>query len=238
MLWRKRKSDEDYEEKSKASGIFKVSIVIFILVFVLLLIPEEWFEEKVEEIEQRDSATEDSGREEQEVLEIVGQSPDGAIRFDTIFGGTDYQAEYNAFWSENTLEGHESLEEYLSATDLDTIFSEVPTGSSQTEGSLIADVLPENPFSLSMLKSADYIRFSTMVERVCIGVVQNYYAISWIKGTDFIFVDDYSERYFDDYYFTRQMLHFGKVVADGFSTDSVKVEEFDRFTIIYIGGNR
>ena len=233
MFFKKKAyEDEDDVKTSRLKLWHKVAIGIFALCFVFLFIPQS----AIENLVNKANNDEQEIPEEQQVLEVLEEDSEGNFKFDTVFGGTDYKEEYDAFWAENTLEGHELLEEHLSTTDLGAIFDSItPVGVQEDD--IVEEIIPENPFSLSMLETADRIRFSTMADRVCIGVVQDVYVVSWIKGTDFIFVDDYSDKYFDDYYFTRQMLHFGKSVTNSFSVGNVKVEEFDKFTILYVGGN-
>lgn len=236
MFKRKSKEIEDGTENKKASVFLKVGVVVFILVFVLILIPEEWFEKKTQELENKNVSSEIDTYEQQGVLEIIEQSSDGAVKFNTVFGGTDYKAEYDAFWAENELDGHTLLEEHLSATDLSTLFDELSSVSVVTDDTIVEEVYPENPFTLDMLETADYIKFSSMADRVCIGVIQDYYVVSWIRGTAFVFVEDYRNRFFDEYYFARQMLHFGKSVTTGFDANNIRIESFDRFNVVYVGG--
>ena len=235
MLWRNKKSEEDFEEKSKASGILKVSVVIFILVFVLLLIPEEWFEKKVEQLNETSSSSQSSAYTHNAVR--VEDTPEGAIvNIDDLYGGKQLTKDQIAFLGE----GSPYIQAIQFLGNIETRFEEVPEVNLEivrTEESL--EVLPNEYNSLFELINLNV----SLNLRECLTVIDIYdgtyviYAYNYNNTSKpcLVVYDESNNKYNENTVLT-QLVNIGDIKTRALFKDYFVYEDCSDFEVIFVRG--
>lgn len=161
------------------------------------------------------------------------------VQFNTIYGGVDYDSELSAYKNKSGNSDIDSVVGYLgNEVDIDSIFDTQQTlleeakSLKQGYASDIYLVNRDTPLTLEMLKGDNQLT----IELTCVGVVNDYYGVFWLEGTDFYFVSDERNTQLSKDFFYNQMYHIGKDVYFTFNTLDISMEHYDGTdsTIIYM----
>lgn len=161
------------------------------------------------------------------------------LQFNTIFGGVDYNKEYNDYKMKSGNTDLDTLIWHLSKeVSLENKFDnldEWTNAQAIADGFYTSDLWYVNkysPMTDELLMGDNAVTLTC----TCVGVVNNYFGVYWLEGTDYYFVSDERNTLLSTDYFYNQMLHIGEDCYFTFTTQSALVEFYDELDarIVYI----
>lgn len=229
-----------------------ICIGIAIISVALICIPDSVFEKKADKLNQEADASssfvvpEDvdkskAGSFEEETDTASGTSggtlqviehENGYVQFNTVYGGTNYEEEYSELCSSYPDMKFDDVVEQLSELDLDNIFNSISYSEDPLEFEREFWVGSSADFTLDKL-SEDGVSINEGV--VVCAVVDDFYVVNWLRGSNYFIVEDWRGRAFPDKYFTSQMVHLGESVKPFVKTDFMYQEEKQGYTFIFSG---
>ena len=137
-------------------------------------IPEEYKDRMILKVKSDDSET-------------------NTVQFNTIYGGTDYNKELSDYKKKSGNQDIDNVIRYLDSevsveNEFNTLESWLKEVREINQGyaSDLYTIAKGSPLTLEMLKGDNQLT----LELTCVGVVDNYYGVFWLEGTDFYFVSD------------------------------------------------
>ena len=178
-------------------------------------IPEEYKDRMILKVKSDDSET-------------------NTVQFNTIYGGTDYNKELSDYKKKSGNQDIDNVIRYLDSevsveNEFNTLESWLKEVREINQGyaSDLYTIAKGSPLTLEMLKGDNQLT----LELTCVGVVDNYYGVFWLEGTDFYFVSDERNTRLSKDFFYNQMYHIGKEVYFSFNTQDISMEHNDALNI-------
>ena len=233
------------KDKKKLKPAHIVALVVVVLLLAVVFIPEDIFEKKADEYlveaeygdmleEEKQKSSEDKG-----TLKIVDEK-DTMVKFDTVFGGVDYDKEYAEVCSTYSYEFSSALakvKEYVSDSQFDALHIS-PEQVTTTDN--IYDSIPSMPVywnGTDTLNTSYFNNNAVVSIEGCVtcAVIDNYYRVSWVQNTNVFIVDDCRYTYFRKAYFQNEMYHLGDLRVITIDHSSSKVIEDAGYVIVLQG---
>lgn len=226
------KTDKNASDTKSRTVPWSVVIcsAVLLLVIVFAFIPEETITnafkgKKQKQYEQNLSNAGKSG------IVIEDTDSSGRVRPSSVYGGADYESAMQNYWSNNQLDGYESIYTYLqhnSPSERCGKFIHKPLEGSVKEETVLIDDVEE--FDIRLLLQNDRLKFVKDLE--VIGVSENYYVICRLVETNYIIILDCSDMYFGD---NETLVEFGMRLSSGVDAAYVDVDKSNGFTFIFVG---
>lgn len=206
----------------KKKGYLSIFIAVAVLVTVLVLIflPDKMFQSKNMKNINGQNALDDL-----QVLTITEQDGD-YCKFNTVFGGTDYDDEVNIYISESDMVKYNEDIDFIKSCDLSSMFNR---GSAAEKDYAIVDT-DAVVDTLKAGKSVNIVK-----DAVCVAVVDNYYTVVQLGGSSIYIVIDDTDTWFSKTYFSKQLRHIGTPVYTTIDADSCYIVENAGSTFIFRG---
>lgn len=197
-----------------------IAVAVLISVLVLIFLPDKLFSSKNMKNINNQNALSDL-----QVLTIIDEDGD-YCKFNTVFGGTDYDTEVDSYVSESDMKEYDEVIDFIKSCDLSSMFNAVGTDE---KGYTIVDT-DDVVSSLKAGKSVNIVK-----DAVCIAVVDDYYTVVQLSDTDIYVVIDDTNTWFSKTYFSKQLRHIGSPVYITIDADSCNIVESAGSTFIFRG---
>lgn len=197
-----------------------IAVAVLISVLVLIFLPDKLFSSKNMKNINNQNALSDM-----QVLTIIDEDGD-YCKFNTVFGGTDYDIEVDSYVSESDVKKYDEVIDFIKSCDLSSMFDEVDADEKCYTIVDTDDVVS----SLKAGKSVNIVK-----DAVCIAVVDDYYTVVQLGDTDTYVIIDDTNTWFSKTYFSKQLRHIGSPVYTTIDADSCNIVENDGSTFIFRG---
>lgn len=206
-------------EKKGYLPIF-IAVAVLVTVLVLIFLPDKMFQSKNMKNINGQNALDDL-----QVLTITEQ--DGNYcKFNTVFGGTDYDNEVSSYISEYDMTKYNEDIDFIKSCDLSSMFN---TNSNDEKDYAVVDT-DAVVDTLKAGKSVNIVK-----DAVCVAVVDNYYTVVKLgSSSTYIIIDD-TDTWFSKTYFSKQLRHIGTPVYTTIDADSCYITENAGSTFIFRG---
>lgn len=221
-------------EKQRFKRWHIVVCVLAVICIVLACIPTSVYVKRADFADNGD-ATEESSTDSGAVLYAVSDDSEGTYRFNTAYGGSDYEAEQSALKEKYPDLDLDKLQDYFGQQDFRSIFEELNyTDESVTDmADRVQTSIGGSEFDTDILENYTDIYINDGV--IPVAVIANYYVVSWIPDTGFYFVEDRSDSVYSQQYYKNQMVHLGKDTGVSFESKHISQVETDFGYVIYLG---
>lgn len=197
-----------------------IAVSVLISVLVLIFLPDKLFSSKNMKNINNQNALSDM-----QVLTIIDEDGD-YCKFNTVFGGTDYDTEVDSYVSESDMKKYDEVIDFIKSCDLSSMFNAVGTDE---KGYTIVDT-DDVVSSLKAGKSVNIVK-----DAVCIAVVDDYYTVVQLGDIDTYVIIDDTNTWFSKTYFSKQLRHIGSPVYITIDADSCNIVENAGSTFIFRG---
>ena len=204
----------------KGIFLFFIAVAVLISVLVLIFLPDKLFSSKNMKNINNQNALSDM-----QVLTIIDEDGD-YCKFNTVFGGTDYDTEVNSYVSESDMKKYDEVIDFIKSCDLSSMFN---TRGTDEKDYIIVDT-NDVVDSLKAGKSVNIVK-----DAVCIAVVDDYYTVVQLSDTDTYVIIDDTDTWFSKTYFSKQLRHIGSPVYITIDADSCNIVENAGSTFIFRG---
>lgn len=213
-----------------------ICIAVIVACIVLICIPDSIFEDKTEEIVRGElpESSESSimSEEPKNPLQVIFHS-NGYVQFNTVFGGTDYEDEYQRLKDSYPSYDFDSALAELGSFDLDSEFDALQYSKDSDEIRREYSEQKVSDFTITSLEGNSGVRFQEGV--LTCAVLNNYYVVYWLCNTDYFIVEDWRNVLFTEDYFIQHMVHLGVESDLSLKSEFSKVVSRGRYTFVFKG---
>lgn len=221
-------------EKQRFKRWYIVVCVLAVICIVLACIPTSVYVKQADFADNGD-VTEESSTDSGTVLYAVPDDGEGIYRFNTAYGGSDYEEEQSALKGKYPDLDLDKLQDYFGQQDFRSIFEELNyTDESATDvADRVQASIGGSEFDTDILENYTDIYINEGV--IPVAVIADYYVVSWIPDTGFYFVEDRSDSVYSQKYYKNQMVHLGRDTGVSFEPKHTSQAETDFGYVIYLG---
>lgn len=221
-------------EKQRFKRWYIVVCVLAVICIVLACIPTSFYVKKAD-FADNGAVTEESSTDSGEVLYAIPDDSEGTYRFNTAYGGSDYEAEQSALKEKYPDLDLDKVQDYLGQQDFRGIFEKLNyTDENATDVTdRVQASIGGSEFDTDILNNYTDIYINEGV--IPVAVIADYYVVSWIPDTGFYFVEDRSDSVYSQQYYKNQMVHLGKDTGLSFEPEHISQVETDFGYVIYLG---
>lgn len=197
-----------------------IAVAVLISVLVLIFLPDKLFSSKNMKNINNQNALSDL-----QVLTIIDEDGD-YCKFNTVFGGTDYDTEVNSYVSESDMKKYDEVIDFIKSCDLSSMLN--TRGTDEKDYTIV-----DTDDVVSSLKAGTSVNI--VKDAVCIAVVDDYYTVVQLGDTDTYVIIDDTNTWFSKTYFSKQLRHIGSTVYTTIDADSCNIVENAGSTFIFRG---
>lgn len=155
-------------------------------------------------------------------------SDSSTCKFNTVFGGTDYNEEVMKYFQNNPYDDYELLLETIgSLKNVSKTISKLDYTPETKEVYTEVTALDENSENTCQTVTTNLI---------AIGFIENYNVCAWEHGTKNIYIISEKDRVFNIDRYEREMYHVGSKAYVSANMEHIKTKEINGYKIFFIGG--